>query len=193
MNIASKLQHRLWLSLVAGLSLILIVCILSRTRNDQYPPFDYLKAVRQPQDPGGPVADNEEDIENGIAQREKEYGPGVKQRELKPYSSANTLPCDGPECPYRQATLAGSRGYKGSYFPVEPIKNPETGEPLEDDEKLVNKMIDDMSKKPCIQLCMQLGVKLQELATCSKDCRGLKRERVQDLIAKLNHIRRSNR
>ena len=152
-----------------------------------------LKAVSQPQDPGGPVAESEDDIESGISNNEKEYGPEVRQRELAPYSSADTLRCDGPECPYRQATLPGGRGYPGSYFPIEPIKNPETLKPVVDDEELVKAMIRDMSKKPCIKLCMELGIKLPALAACSKDCRGLKREKVLALIGRLNRLRETNR
>lgn len=190
MESSSTLKRRNILNLIAILLIVLIGCILTKLHNY---PVDYLKAVSQPQDPGGPFSKNEDDIESGISKSEKEYGPDVQQRELKPFISANTLPCDGPECPYRQATLAGSRGYKGSYFPVEPIKNPETGGPVEDDEELVTKMINDMDKKPCIKLCLQLGVRLPQLAACSKDCRKLKREKVQALIGQLNRLRETNR
>jgi hypothetical protein len=184
--------------ILVSLSLIVLVGFrLHRWANqgyslDEYAGFDILKAVVQPQDPGGPVAD-EDDVENGIANSEKEYGPLIRQRELEAYSSADTLRCDGPKCPYNQATLPGSRGYKGSFFPIDSIKNPETGGPIEEDEELVKAMIQDMSKKPCIKLCMEMGVHLPQLAACSKDCRDLKREKVQSLISQLNHQREINR
>ena len=82
-----------------------------------------LKNFEQPQDPGGPVTESEEEAEK-LGDFDREYGPLVKQRELGENTAVTDgAKCDGPNCPYRQATLPGSRGYPGSFFPVEPIKN----------------------------------------------------------------------
>ena len=49
---------------------------------------------------------------------ETEWGPLVDQREVEEYSPNTEVPCDGKDCPYRTATLPGTRGRRGSYFSV---------------------------------------------------------------------------
>lgn len=59
----------------------------------------------QPRDPGEPA-------------EETEWGPLASQREMKEYSPNTEVSCDGKDCPYRAATLPGTRGRRGSYFGV---------------------------------------------------------------------------
>ncbi len=68
-----------------------------------------------------------------------EMGMSVEQRELAPQSSMTGVICDGDDCPYKKATLPGSKGFTGSYFPIEQI---------EEDKTLLEHLINKMKGKP---------------------------------------------
>ncbi|EKX50666.1 hypothetical protein GUITHDRAFT_135282 [Guillardia theta CCMP2712] len=121
-----------------------------------------------------------------------EFGPLADQREFNEFVKAGELACDGPNCPYRQAILPGSRGRVGSYFPLDPVKK---------EKKLVEHLISSLGP-PCAVMCNRTQVDKSahtvllasagKLQDCITACEGDKKQRVEKLLSEIDRVRAKN-